>query len=176
MSTPESKPPVTEAATAEDQSSTESATESVTEQQIDSEKETSNPESHENGQDDGPEPPFSVFTIPQKRLIVILASLASLFSPLTGSIYWPATTQIAADLNTSVALINLTITTYIVSSSLYFHTVSILTKRRYSKASLQPSLVLFPTSKVVDLSISSALSFFWPPILLLPFKITTLPF
>lgn len=58
---------------------------------------------------------YSVFTVPQKRMLILTASLAAFFSPMTGSIYYPATNAIAADLHVSPSAINLTVTTYLVS-------------------------------------------------------------
>ena len=61
-----------------------------------------------------PEPPFSIFSRKEKTFIVVLASLAALFSPLSANIYYPALTVLAKDLNVSNTLINLTITSYLV--------------------------------------------------------------
>jgi hypothetical protein len=61
-----------------------------------------------------PEPPFSVFSIAEKRFIVIIASLAALFSPLSANIYYPALNTLSADLHVSLSEINFTITTYLV--------------------------------------------------------------
>lgn len=58
---------------------------------------------------------YSVFTVKQKRLIVLAASLAGFFSPLSGSIYYPALDTIALDLGISSAKVTLTVTTYMVS-------------------------------------------------------------
>ncbi|KAJ5179281.1 hypothetical protein N7492_002491 [Penicillium capsulatum] len=58
--------------------------------------------------------PYSVFTLAQKRLIVLAAALASAFSPLSANIYYPALNSIATDLNVSASQINLTITTYMI--------------------------------------------------------------
>lgn len=58
---------------------------------------------------------YSVFTVPQKRAIVLTGSFVSWFSPMTGSIYFPALNQIARDLNVSSAKVNITVTTYLVS-------------------------------------------------------------
>ena len=57
---------------------------------------------------------YSVFTVPQKRAIIVAASAAGFFSPLTGSIYFPAISTIAAALDTSANNINLTVTTYLI--------------------------------------------------------------
>ena len=59
---------------------------------------------------------YSVFTTKQKKLLVLTASLASFFSPLSGSIYYPALNTIANDLGVTAAKANLTVTTYMVSS------------------------------------------------------------
>lgn len=61
-----------------------------------------------------PEPPYSIFTIGQKRFIVVMASLAALFSPLSANIYYPDLTTLATDLHVSNSLINLTVTSYLV--------------------------------------------------------------
>lgn len=58
------------------------------------------------------EAPYTILTVPQKRLMVFCISIIGLISPLTGSIYLPAMNEIAADLGVRVSLINLTITTY----------------------------------------------------------------
>ncbi|RMZ87580.1 hypothetical protein DV736_g5197, partial [Chaetothyriales sp. CBS 134916] len=60
------------------------------------------------------EPPYSSFTVAQKRAIVIAASAAAFLSPLTGSIYFPALTTIANDLAVSASQINLTVTLYLI--------------------------------------------------------------
>ena len=57
---------------------------------------------------------YSVFTVPQKRAIIIVSSLAGFFSPLTGSIYFPAISTIATALDTSASKIDLTVTTYLI--------------------------------------------------------------
>lgn len=61
---------------------------------------------------------FSVFTTNQKRLIVLTASLAGFFSPLSGSIYYPALNTIAEDLGVSSSKANLTVTTYMIIQGL----------------------------------------------------------
>jgi hypothetical protein len=60
------------------------------------------------------EAPYSTFTLTEKKLIVLMASMASFFSPLSSNMYLPALNVIASDLNVSSTLINLTITTYLV--------------------------------------------------------------
>lgn len=61
---------------------------------------------------------YSVFTTTQKRWIVLTASLAGFFSPLSGSIYYPALNTIAEDLGVTATKINLTVTTYMIVQGL----------------------------------------------------------
>ena len=63
------------------------------------------------------DPPYSVFTPAQKRLIVFFGSMGALFSPMSTTIYLPALNTLAADLHVSNADINLTITTFLVRSN-----------------------------------------------------------
>lgn len=67
-----------------------------------------------NASAESPEAPFSIFTTGQKQLIVFLAATAGVFSPITGSIYFPALNILAQDYHVSNSLINLTVTTYLV--------------------------------------------------------------
>ena len=60
------------------------------------------------------EPPFSIFSSSERHFIVIIASLAALFSPLSANIYYPALNTLSEDLHESLSKINLTITTYLV--------------------------------------------------------------
>ncbi len=60
-------------------------------------------------------PVHSVFTKNQKRFIVFMASWAGFFSPVSGQIYFPALNPLARDLKVSDSLINLTLTSYMVS-------------------------------------------------------------
>ena len=61
-----------------------------------------------------PEPPFYIFTSNERRFIVVMASLAALFSPLSANIYYPALNTLSEELHQSLSKINLTITTYLV--------------------------------------------------------------
>jgi MFS family permease len=61
---------------------------------------------------------YSVYTTNQKRMIVLVASFAGFFSPLTGTIYYPAITTIADSLGVSNNKINLTVTTYTIVQGL----------------------------------------------------------
>lgn len=61
-----------------------------------------------------PEQPYSTFSKREKKLITFIASLTTLFPPLTGSMYYPIITELAGDLKVSITKINLTITMYLV--------------------------------------------------------------
>ncbi|KAH8816098.1 major facilitator superfamily domain-containing protein [Xylogone sp. PMI_703] len=63
-------------------------------------------------------PPYTVFTRSEKIVLVLLASLAAFFSPVTANIYYPAINELAVDLRVSTSLINLTITTYLIFQGL----------------------------------------------------------
>ncbi|KAI9829317.1 MAG: hypothetical protein M1819_006380 [Sarea resinae] len=56
----------------------------------------------------------SVFTKNQKRCIILAASFAGFFSPLSANIYFPALNTLAKDLHVSSSKINLTVTTYLI--------------------------------------------------------------
>ena len=57
---------------------------------------------------------YSVFTVPQKKAIVLASALGALFSPMSTTIYLPSLTQLAGDLHVSISKINLTVTTFLV--------------------------------------------------------------
>ena len=59
---------------------------------------------------------YSVFTVSQRRYIVFMASWAGFFSPVSSQIYFPALNTLARDLHVSNSLINLTLTSYMVST------------------------------------------------------------
>jgi hypothetical protein len=59
-------------------------------------------------------PLYSVFSKNEKLFIVLMAALGAFFSPLSGTIYFPALNSLAAHLHVSNSLINLTITSYMV--------------------------------------------------------------
>ncbi|KAI1112530.1 MFS general substrate transporter [Nemania sp. NC0429] len=59
-------------------------------------------------------PIHSVYTLWEKRLIVISAAFSGLFASWTAQIYLPALNNAARDTNTSVKEINLTITSYMI--------------------------------------------------------------
>lgn len=57
---------------------------------------------------------YSTFSRWAKALIVLMASVASIFSSLSANIYLPALDTIAEQLHVSDTLINLTLSTYMV--------------------------------------------------------------
>ncbi|PLN85196.1 putative MFS transporter [Aspergillus taichungensis] len=65
-----------------------------------------------------PSPPYSAFSTAQKRFIITMISLASLFSPLSGQIYYPVMPTLVQNYALTPALINLTITTYMILQGL----------------------------------------------------------
>lgn len=65
------------------------------------------------------EAPWSVFPSKEKAFVIIVGSFAALISPLSSSIYLPALNSLAHDMDVSVSLINLTITTYLVCLPVY---------------------------------------------------------
>ncbi|KAL1854498.1 hypothetical protein Daus18300_011419 [Diaporthe australafricana] len=60
------------------------------------------------------EEPYSIFDKRQKALIVVIVSMAATFSGFASNIYFPALPTIAHDLNVSVELVNLTVTSYLI--------------------------------------------------------------
>ncbi|KAL4736005.1 major facilitator superfamily domain-containing protein [Aspergillus similis] len=57
---------------------------------------------------------YSAFSNGQKRFIVTMVTLASFFSPLSGQIYYPVMPTLVENYHLSNALVNLTITTYMI--------------------------------------------------------------
>ncbi len=57
-------------------------------------------------------PPFTVFTVNQRRWIIFLTAFAGMFSPMSSFIFYPAINSIAKGLNATVELVNLAVTTY----------------------------------------------------------------
>jgi MFS family permease len=64
------------------------------------------------------EPLYSVFSMRQKRYILFMVTWAAFISPTSASIYFPALNPLAAELNVSNALINLTLTSYMIFQGL----------------------------------------------------------
>lgn len=65
-----------------------------------------------------PEVEYSAFSKTSKRWISFAACFAAIFSGLSSFIYYPAISPIAASLHTSVELVNLTITSYLIVSGI----------------------------------------------------------
>lgn len=61
---------------------------------------------------------YSMFSKKQKIGIIIIASWAAFFSPVSSNIYFPALNDLAGDLHVSDSLINLTITSYMIFQAL----------------------------------------------------------
>ena len=59
-----------------------------------------------------------MFTAWEKRFIVLVASMASFFSPISANIYFPALNTLAQEYRVSTTLINLTITVYMIFQGL----------------------------------------------------------
>jgi hypothetical protein len=62
-----------------------------------------------------PRDKYSSFSTAQKTFIIFTAAFASTFSPFSSNIYYPAINSIARDLHVTPAMMNLTITAYMVS-------------------------------------------------------------
>ncbi|RHZ58911.1 hypothetical protein CDV55_106116 [Aspergillus turcosus] len=58
--------------------------------------------------------PYCILPECEKIFIILLVSFAAIISPISSSIYFPALNNIAKDLNVSISLINITITTYLI--------------------------------------------------------------
>ncbi|KAJ4417555.1 hypothetical protein N0V82_006114 [Gnomoniopsis sp. IMI 355080] len=58
--------------------------------------------------------PYSSYSLFEKRMIVLAASLSAFFSPLTAQIYFPALNVVAQAFDVSTTKINLTVTTYMI--------------------------------------------------------------
>ncbi|KAL1791979.1 hypothetical protein ACET3X_009730 [Alternaria dauci] len=70
-------------------------------------------------QDQPPDtPPYSIFTRGEKRWIVFPVAYAGLFSPLSSFIYYPTLYNIAHDLDITLTMANLSITTYMLVSGI----------------------------------------------------------
>jgi MFS family permease len=78
-------------------------------------------------------PPYSIFSKPQKMIIVVIASTSAFFSPLSSNIYYPALSIIQEEMRVSSNMINLTITMYMVFqgiSPLFWGSVADMIGRR----------------------------------------------
>ncbi|KAJ5972323.1 uncharacterized protein N7479_002241 [Penicillium vulpinum] len=67
---------------------------------------------------DNSQPSYSAFSKYEKLFIVIMVTLASFFSPLSGQIYYPVMPTLVRNYHLTLELINLTITTYMIFQGL----------------------------------------------------------
>lgn len=65
--------------------------------------------------------PYSIYSQRTKTFLIISVSFMAIISPLSSAVYLPAVPQIGHDLNVSPSLINLTITTYMVSFQSFYY-------------------------------------------------------
>lgn len=63
-------------------------------------------------------PAHTAFSKNQKRFILVMVTLASFFSPLSGQIYYPVMPTLVRSYHLTTALVNLTITTYMILQGL----------------------------------------------------------
>ncbi|KAK4959815.1 hypothetical protein LTR10_002703 [Elasticomyces elasticus] len=63
-------------------------------------------------------PPWSSFTSKQKRFIVLMVAVAGFFSPLSANIYFPALNTLSTDFHVTPAIMNLTLTSYMIFQGL----------------------------------------------------------
>ncbi|TLD30943.1 hypothetical protein PspLS_01947 [Pyricularia sp. CBS 133598] len=61
-----------------------------------------------------PDQPYSIFTTGQKKWISNVTAFGAMFSTMSSYIYFPALVPMARDLDVSVSLINLTVTSYLI--------------------------------------------------------------
>lgn len=66
----------------------------------------------------GTQPVHSAFSKHEKRFIVLMVTMASFFSPLSGQIYYPIMPTLVQNYHLSNALVNLTISTYMILQGL----------------------------------------------------------
>ncbi|OAQ69106.1 chloramphenicol resistance protein [Pochonia chlamydosporia 170] len=62
--------------------------------------------------------PYSAFSRQTKLWITIMVTIASIISPMTANIYFPALDSVSDDLDVPISLINLTLTTYMIFQGL----------------------------------------------------------
>jgi hypothetical protein len=113
--------------------------------------------------------PYSVYNQTTKTFLIISVSFMAIISPLSSAVYLPAVPQIGHDLDVSPSLINLTITSYMVSFISFHHTgismKSDASMGRYFKALLHPSSAPSLILTVVGLPILYVASYIWRQIL-----------
>lgn len=83
-------------------------------------------------------PAYSVFSRGTRRWLVAMTTVAAFVSPMTATIYYPVLDALASDLDVTIGLINLTITSYMIFQALaptFYGDLGDMTGRR-------PALVL----------------------------------
>ncbi|KAB8219807.1 citrate synthase-like protein [Aspergillus novoparasiticus] len=105
---------------------------------------------------------YSVFSIRQKRLIILTAAIASTFSPISANIYYPALNSIAADLGETSSKINITITTYMICQGL----APTLTGSFADQAGRRPAYILCFLIYIIS-NIALAIQHSYPALLVL---------
>lgn len=91
--------------------------------------------------------PYSVLPPGEKIFVILAGSFAALISPLSSSVYLPALNSLARDMDVSVSLINLTITTYLVPFlGIEYPLLRPLTASRFFKGWPRHSLGVSPTA------------------------------
>lgn len=81
---------------------------------MEAEKNKSHERISERTSDLQPDEPFTIFTKWQKLWISLATAIAAMFSTMSSYIYLPALVPIAHELNVSILLVNLTVTSYLV--------------------------------------------------------------
>ncbi|ORZ03336.1 major facilitator superfamily domain-containing protein [Syncephalastrum racemosum] len=76
------------------------------------------PKSEHGSSDNDHERPYSIFSRRRKRAIAAMSALSSALSPLAAISYFPALNSMRQEFNTSVQLINTTVTVYIIFQGL----------------------------------------------------------
>lgn len=119
--------------------------------------------------------PYTSFSAAKKRYIVFTAAGAGLFSSLSAQIYFPSLNTLAEDLNVSASLVNLTVTSYMVSLVSSVHdkiesNTDVCEYTRSSKELLPCSSVILQTERVVGQLTSFASQSILPRTLLWPYR------
>ncbi|KJZ79855.1 hypothetical protein HIM_00569 [Hirsutella minnesotensis 3608] len=63
-------------------------------------------------------PPYSAFSRSTKLWVTIMVTISSVISPMTANVYYPVLNALADDLDVSISLINLTLTSYMILQGL----------------------------------------------------------
>lgn len=71
-------------------------------------------------------PDYCILPECEKIALMLTASFAAIISPISSSIYLPAVNVLSRDLNVSISLVNVTISTYLVSAADLFATGELL--------------------------------------------------